>query len=39
MDCDFKAMYGDAFSVLDTQTYCRFIAEGSAVGIRVETTD
>jgi hypothetical protein len=33
MDCDFKAMYGDAFSVLNTTAYCRFIAEGSAVGI------
>jgi hypothetical protein len=24
MDCDFKAMYGDAFSVLNTTAYCRF---------------
>jgi hypothetical protein len=34
MDCDFKAMYGDAFSVLNTtQPTAVFIAEGSAVGI------
>lgn len=34
MDCDFTAMYGDAFSVLDTtKPEAVFIAEGSSVGI------
>jgi hypothetical protein len=33
MDCDFKAMYGDAFSVLILQPTAVFIAEGSLVGI------
>ena len=34
IDCDFKAMYGDAFSVLNqTKPEAVFIAEGSAVGI------
>ncbi|NRT16208.1 hypothetical protein HNP99_002572 [Flavobacterium sp. 28A] len=34
MDCDFTAMYGDAFSVLNTtKPEAVFIAEGSSVGI------
>lgn len=34
MDCDFKAMYGEAFSVLNTtEPSAVFIAEGSSVGI------
>lgn len=34
MDCDFTAMYGEAFSVLDTtKPEAVFIAEGSSVGI------
>lgn len=34
INCDFKAMYGDAFSVLnDTEPAAVFIAEGSSVGI------
>jgi len=34
MDCDFTAMYGDAFSILNaTKPVAVFIAEGSSVGI------
>lgn len=34
MDCDFTAMYGDAFSILNTaKPEAVFIAEGSSVGI------
>ena len=34
INCDFKAMYGEAFSILnDTEPTAVFIAEGSAVGI------
>jgi hypothetical protein len=32
IDCDFKAMYGDAFVLNDIEPE-RFIAEGSSVGI------
>jgi hypothetical protein len=33
IDCDFKAMYGDAFAVLNDIEPEVFIAEGSSVGI------
>jgi hypothetical protein len=38
MDCDFKAMYGDAFSVLNTTAaYCRFHSRRFIGRNRVET--
>jgi uncharacterized protein YqjF (DUF2071 family) len=39
IDCDFKAMYGESFSVLnDTKPAAVFIAEGSSVGIEWKRT-
>jgi hypothetical protein len=39
MDCDFKAMYGDAFSVLNTTALLPFYSRRFSGRDRVETTD
>jgi hypothetical protein len=38
IDCDFKAMYGDALRCLNDRARSRFIAEGSSVGIEWKET-